>query len=45
MKRVDELIASEKSMMPDGMLSTLTDNQIRDLLVYLASEDQVALPE
>ena len=45
MKRVDELIASEKSMMPDGMLRSLTDDQIRDLLVYLASEDQVALPD
>ena len=41
---VDELVKSNVSMMPEGMLRTFTDEQIRDLLVYLASDDQVALP-
>ena len=45
MTRVEELTASDKSMMPDGMLNALTDEQIRDLLVYLAADDQVSLPE
>lgn len=42
MKDVEELFTSNVSMMPDGMLNTLTDEQLRDLLAYLASEDQVA---
>lgn len=44
MKDVEELRTSHTSMMPEGMLQTLTDDQIRDLLVYLASEEQVVLP-
>ena len=42
---VDELVTSNVSMMPEGMLRTFTTEQVRDLLVYLASDDQVALPE
>ncbi|QDS98463.1 PVC-type heme-binding CxxCH protein [Adhaeretor mobilis] len=42
MKDVDEVFTSNVSMMPDGMLNTLTDEQFRDLLAYLASEEQVA---
>lgn len=41
---VDELMKSNVSMMPEGMLRTFSDEQIRDLLVYLANDDQVALP-
>lgn len=44
MKDVDELTTSRTSMMPDGMLQTFSDEQIRDLLVYLASDSQVPLP-
>lgn len=44
MNDVEELVKSNTSMMPEGMLRTFTDQQIRDLLVYLASDDQVALP-
>lgn len=40
---VDELVRSNVSMMPEGMLRSFTDEQIRDLLVYLASDDQVSL--
>lgn len=32
------------SLMPEGQLATLSDAEIRDLLAYLASEKQVALP-
>lgn len=44
MNEVDELVKSKASMMPEGMLRSFTDEQIRDLLVYLASDDQVPLP-
>lgn len=44
MNDVDELVKSNVSMMPEGLLRTFTDEQVRDLLVYLASDDQVALP-
>lgn len=44
MNDVDELVKSSASMMPDAMLRTFADQQIRDLLVYLASDVQVALP-
>lgn len=42
---VDELQTSNVSMMPESMLRTFSDEQVRDLLVYLASDDQVAMPE
>ena len=42
MKQVDELSTSNVSMMPEGMLNSLTDEQFRDLLAYLGSEVQVA---
>ena len=35
---------SELSLMPEGMLQPLTFEQIRDLLAYLSSPSQVALP-
>ena len=38
MSKVDELITSNVSMMPEGMLQSMTDNDIRDLLVYLATD-------
>jgi putative membrane-bound dehydrogenase-like protein len=41
MKNVDELVTSEKSMMPEGMLRTFSDEQVRDLLLYLSSPMQV----
>ena len=45
MKDIDELNTSNKSMMPEGMLRTFTDEQIRDLIVYLASPRQIPLAE
>ncbi len=44
MKDVDELVTSRQSMMPEGMLRQYTDQQVRDLLRYLASPGQVPLP-
>ena len=41
MKNVEELVTSGKSMMPEGMLQTFSDEQVRDLLLYLASPSQV----
>ena len=45
MKEVDEIITSNTSMMPEGMLRDFTDQQVRDLLVYLGHSEQVPLPE
>lgn len=36
--------ASGTSMMPEGLLDGLTDNDTRDLLAYIASPEQVAMP-
>lgn len=41
MKDVDEIVTSKVSMMPEGMLRSLTDDQFRDLLAYLASDGQI----
>lgn len=35
---IDETSVSEKSLMPDGALQTLTDAQVRDLMAYLMSD-------
>ena len=43
MKDIDEIYTSGKSMMPDGMLQNYSDEQVRDLLVYLGSSEQVPL--
>ena len=42
---IEESKLSTVSMMPDGLLQKLTKEEVRDLLVYLASSDQVPLPE
>jgi len=36
---------STVSMMPDGLLQKLSREEVRDLLVYLATSDQVPLPK
>ena len=43
MDDVDELATSNISMMPEGMLRNYSDEQVRDLLLYLASPQQVPL--
>lgn len=44
MKNVEQLVTSSTSMMPEGLLRNFSDEQVRDLLVYLASDDQIAVP-
>jgi len=44
MNQVDEIIPTNKSMMPEGMLLELNDEQIRDLFLYLSGPKQVPLP-
>jgi len=44
MSQVESIQTSRLSMMPEGMLHALQDEQVRDLLLYLRSEDQVSLP-
>lgn len=41
MNEIDSLETSSKSMMPEGLLQTYTDAQVRDLVVFLASPDQI----
>ncbi len=44
MKDVASLRTTNVSMMPEGMIRTFTDEQLRDLLVYLAGRSQVPIP-
>jgi putative heme-binding domain-containing protein len=41
---VEERKRSNQSLMPDGLLQTLTPGEVRDLIAYLMSDSQVALP-
>jgi putative membrane-bound dehydrogenase-like protein len=45
MDDIDDLSTSPTSMMPEGMLHSFSDEQVRDLVLYLASPDQVSLDE
>ncbi len=40
-----EQVVQPQSLMPDGLLSKLSADDIRDLVAYLTSPDQVPLPE
>lgn len=44
MNDIDEMATQKRSMMPDGMLQEFSDDQIRDLFLYLGGATQVALP-
>lgn len=41
---VTETQLVNQSLMPEGLLQTLNDTQVRDLVAYLMSKEQVALP-
>lgn len=41
---IEEQKTSNLSLMPEGQLQNLTEDQVRDLIGYLMSPDQVALP-
>lgn len=36
-KQIEELVPQKKSLMPEGLLKALTDQQVRDLFAYLRS--------
>lgn len=42
---IESRSTSRLSLMPDGMLDKMSPTQVRDLIAYLASPGQVALPE
>lgn len=42
---IEERKASPLSMMPEGILQRLSDEEVRDLVGYLASPRQVELPK
>jgi putative heme-binding domain-containing protein len=41
---IDEIRQTDASLMPEGLLGTLTEEQIRDLVAYLQTSQQVPLP-
>jgi putative heme-binding domain-containing protein len=41
---IDSIQQSELSMMPEGLLTPLTDQEVRDLIYYLSRTGQVPLP-
>lgn len=41
---IEAMKSSPKSMMPDGLTEKMSDADIRDLIAYLRSKSQVALP-
>ena len=41
---VEEIVQQEVSLMPDGLLKQMTDEQILDLFAYLQTRGQVELP-
>ena len=43
-EEIDEYKESSLSMMPEGLLEKLTDDEVRDLLAYLATKAQVPIP-
>jgi putative heme-binding domain-containing protein len=41
---IDEEAASDQSLMPEGLLTPLSEQQVRDLIAYLRHPSQVPLP-
>ena len=44
-KEIESRNVSPLSLMPDGLLDKMTDEELRDLVAYLASPVQVPLPK
>jgi hypothetical protein len=42
---IDEMEDSTLSLMPEGMLETLKESEVRDLIAYLMHASQVPLPD
>jgi putative membrane-bound dehydrogenase-like protein len=45
LSEIDERRSTTDSLMPEGVLKDLTPDQLRDLVAYLMSSEQVPLPE
>ncbi|WP_437187568.1 PVC-type heme-binding CxxCH protein [Planctomicrobium sp. SH668] len=43
-REIEEMKATTVSLMPDGLLQNLSEEQIRDLIAYLMGSEQVPLP-
>jgi putative membrane-bound dehydrogenase-like protein len=43
-RQIDEQVVQQQSLMPEGLLSKLSDQDVRDLVAYLVSPGQVPLP-
>ena len=43
--RIESRQVASVSMMPDGLLKTLTDREVLDLVAYLRTRQQVPLPQ
>jgi putative membrane-bound dehydrogenase-like protein len=41
---IEDIQGTAQSLMPDGLLTALRDDEVRDLIAYLMSQDQVPLP-
>jgi putative membrane-bound dehydrogenase-like protein len=41
---IDDIQGTAQSLMPDGLLNTLNEDQVRDLIAYLMTNEQVPLP-
>jgi len=44
-KEIESIKQSSQSLMPDGLLQNLSGEQVRNLVGYLMSTDQVAMPD
>jgi putative membrane-bound dehydrogenase-like protein len=44
-RQIDEQVVQQQSLMPEGLLSKLSDKDVRDLVAYLVSPGQVPLPD
>ena len=42
---IEDVIESKTSMMPEGLLRNLSDTEVIDLVAYLRTPGQVALPD
>jgi putative heme-binding domain-containing protein len=42
---IEERTRSNQSLMPEAMLTPLSEKEVRDLIAYLAGPDQVPLPK
>ena len=44
-EEVETIHRMSQSLMPDGLMTQLSDDQVRDLIAYLQTTSQVSLPQ